>query len=300
MIKLTQISKCYGEKTVVDQVDLSVSTAESVAIIGHNGAGKTTLMKLILGLVRPTSGTLTIAGGNGKWQQSRIGFLPETVSFQGEMTGLQVLKFYARLKRVSTAECFELLELVGLTESAKARVKTYSKGMRQRLGLAQALLGKPVLLLLDEPTTGLDPFLRRHFYQILRDCKARGTAILISSHALSEIEGEIDKILIMKSGRVLIQGTLEQLREAAGLPTQIRVITRPGQEQHFKCFQSGSPHLLNGESRPDRFTFQCGQEDKVALMDQIMTQQQYIQDVQIIPPRLDDLYTHFVEGAEQE
>lgn len=300
MIKLSQVSKSYGDITVVNRVDLSVSAAESVAIIGHNGAGKTTLMKLILGLVRPSSGEISIAGDNGTLQGSRIGFLPETVSFQGEMTGLQVLRFYARLKRVSIAECVELLELVGLTQAAKARVKTYSKGMRQRLGLAQALLGKPRLLLLDEPTTGLDPFLRRHFYQILRDCKARGTAILISSHALSEIEGEIDKILILKEGRVLIQGTLEQLREAAGLPTQIRVVTRAGQSQYFKGFQSGSPYSINGEERPDRFTFQCAQDDKVMLMDQIMEQQQYIQDVQIIPPRLDDLYTHFVERAERE
>lgn len=300
MIKLSQVSKSYGDKIVVNRVDLSVSSAESVAVIGHNGAGKTTLMKLILGLVRPSSGELTIAEGNGQGQGGSIGFLPETVSFQGEMTGLQVLRFYARLKRVSITECVDLLELVGLTEAAKARVKTYSKGMRQRLGLAQALLGKPRLLLLDEPTTGLDPFLRRHFYRILRDCKARGTAILISSHALSEIEGEIDKILIMKEGRVLIQGTLEQLREAAGLPTRIQVITRQGQAQHFKSFQSASPYSLNGEERPDRFTFQCAQGDKVMLMDQIMEQQQYIQDVQIITPRLDDLYTHFVKGTERE
>lgn len=298
MIKLFQISKDYGDRTVVNGVDLSVSSAESVAIIGHNGAGKTTLMKLILGLIKPSSGEMEINTESTSNPKTNVGFLPETVSFQGEMTGIQVLKFYARLKKVPLTQCRELLELVGLTEAAGERIKTYSKGMRQRLGLAQALLGDPKLLLLDEPTTGLDPFLRRHFYRIIRDCKARGTAVLISSHALSEIEGEIDKILIMKNGRVLIQGTLEQLREAAGLPTQIRVIARPGQEQNFKNFQSVMPQAINGEDRSDCFSFQCGQHEKVALMEQIMAQQQFIQDVQIIPPRLDDLYTHFVNGAD--
>jgi len=294
MIKLSQVSKCYGNKTVVQQVDLSVSAGESVAVIGHNGAGKTTLMKLILGLARPSSGILSISAETGKDPHSDIGFLPETVSFQGEMTGNQVLRFYARLKHAPQNQCAELMQLVGLSEAANTRVKTYSKGMRQRLGLAQALLGQPKLLVLDEPTTGLDPFLRRHFYQILRGYQAQGTAILISSHALSEIEGEIDKILIMKQGAVVIQGSLEQLRDAAKLPTQIRVFTLPGKELVFKAFQQQSSYAVNGEDCVDSFSFQCQQDKKVELMQQIMDQQASIKDVQIIPPRLDDLYSHFV------
>ncbi|MCF7980557.1 MAG: ABC transporter ATP-binding protein [Pseudomonadales bacterium] len=294
MIKLSKVSKSYGKKTVVNQVDLSVSAGESVAVIGHNGAGKTTLMKLILGLVRPSSGVLDIATEQGKDPHSDIGFLPETVFFQGEMTGRQVLEFYAKLKQAPRHQCTELMAWVGLNDSANARVKTYSKGMRQRLGLAQALLGKPKLLLLDEPTTGLDPFLRHHFYQILRNCQAKGTAILISSHALSEIEGKIDKVLIMKQGQVVIQGTLDQLREAAKLPTQIRVIVLPGKELIFKGFQQQSPHAINGEDHFGTFSFQCQQHQTVELMNVIMAQQANIKDVQIIPPRLDDLYAHFV------
>ena len=294
MIKLSQVSKYYGNKAVVQQVDLSVSAGESVAIIGHNGAGKTTLMKLILGLAQPSSGILHISTETGKNPHSDIGFLPETVSFQGEMTGNQVLRFYARLKHASQNQCAELMQLVGLSEAANARVKSYSKGMRQRLGLAQALLGQPKLLVLDEPTTGLDPFLRRHFYQILRGCQAQGTAILISSHALSEIEGEIDKILIMKQGAVVIQGSLEQLRDAAKLPTQIRVISLPGKELAFKAFQQQSSYAVNGKDSFNTFSFQCQQDKKMELMQQIMDQQANIKDVQIIPPRLDDLYSHFV------
>lgn len=299
MIKLSQVSKCYGAKTVVNQVDLSVSAGESVAVIGHNGAGKTTLMKLILGLVRPSAGVLNITTEPGKDPHSDIGFLPETVSFPGEMSGRQILSFYAKLKRAPISQCAQLLDLVGLGDAAGARVKTYSKGMRQRLGLAQALLGKPKLLLLDEPTTGLDPFLRKHFYRIVRDCQAQGTAILISSHALSEIEGEIDKILIMKRGEVVIQGTLDQLRETAKLPTRIQVTATPGEETRFKVFQQQSPYAVNGEERTGIFSFLCRQEEKVALMEQIMVQQDSIRDLQIIPPRLDDLYAYFVGRDEQ-
>ncbi len=297
MIKLTQVSKNYGQHTVVDQVSFSVSPEQSVAIIGHNGAGKTTLMKLILGLVRPSEGALEISTDPGRDPHADIGFLPETVSFPGEMTGNQVLRYYAKLKKVSLNQCSELLELVGLSTAATSRVKTYSKGMRQRLGLAQALLGNPKLLLLDEPTTGLDPFLRRHFYGILRECKTKGTAILISSHALSEIEGEIDKILIMRKGSVIIQGTLEQLREAAQLPTQIHVEVLAGEESRFAAFQQ-TDHL-NGENRSSSITFLCQQSEKVELMGQIMTHQKAIKNLQIIPPGLDDLYSHFVEQADQ-
>ncbi len=294
MIKLTGVSKSYRGQVVVNDVSLSVAAQESVAIIGHNGAGKTTLMKLILGLVRPTSGDLEIATDPAKDPHANIGFLPETVSFPGEMTGKQMLGYYAKLKKVSLKQCPELLELVGLSEAAEARIKTYSKGMRQRLGLAQALLGTPKLLLLDEPTTGLDPFLRRHFYKILRDCKARGTAILISSHALSEIEGEIDKILIMNKGAVIIQGSLEQLREAARLPTRICIEPHQGAYQRFAGFME---QAANGADETGQITLLCQQQDKVSLMERIMGQQDAIKDLQIIPPRLDDLYGHFVEQA---
>ncbi len=281
---------------MVDQVSFSVSPEQSVAIIGHNGAGKTTLMKLILGLVRPSEGALEISTDPGRDPHADIGFLPETVSFPAEMSGKQVLQYYAKLKKVSLNQCPELLELVGLSSAAKDRVKTYSKGMRQRLGLAQALLGDPKILLLDEPTTGLDPFLRRHFYGILRECKTKGTAILISSHALSEIEGEIDKILIMRKGSVIIQGTLDQLRDAAQLPTQIRVEVLAGEEHRFAALQQSA---LNGGNPSKTITLLCQNREKVTLMQQIMANQEVIKDLQIIPPRLDDLYSHFVEQADQ-
>jgi Cu-processing system ATP-binding protein len=150
----------------VDHIDLSVYPGERFALLGHNGAGKTTLIKLMLGLCRPTKGEILVQGRQitaAGVSQLNVGYLPESVSFHDSMSGREVIRFYARLKRRSYKECDELLEQVGLTAAAGQRVRTYSKGMRQRLGLAQALLGNPSLLFLDEPTSGLDPALRSLF-----------------------------------------------------------------------------------------------------------------------------------------
>jgi Cu-processing system ATP-binding protein len=167
-LRLQGLCKTYGSHKAVDNIDLTLERGQSLAIIGHNGAGKTTLMKLILGLTRANAGQIKLRSSSvedARVRENReaIGFLPESVSFPGTVSGRQMLRFYARLKKVPKRECESLLDQVGLTAAAGQKINTYSKGMRQRLGLAQALLGKPDLLLLDEPTSGLDPFLRRYF-----------------------------------------------------------------------------------------------------------------------------------------
>ena len=296
-LELCDISKAYGDNRVVNAVNLTVAAGESLAVIGHNGAGKTTLMKLILGLTRPSSGSIrvwnnTLTARRTAAQYEPMGFLPETVAFNGGMTARRVLSFYARLKNQPSAQCDELLELVGLTAAAERRIGTYSKGMRQRLGLAQALLGKPRLLLLDEPTTGMDPFLRRHFYRIIRDRQNAGTTILLASHALTEIEAQTDRVVIMQQGRLLIHGTLDQLRDAAQLPTQIIVTTKAGQVEALlhAVGAAASDLTVNGE----QIVFSCSEVNKLTLLHTITQQQDCINDVQMIAPRLDDLYTHFV------
>ena len=171
------------------------------ALVGHNGAGKTTLIKLMLGLIRADHGAIRVLNEDpaaGEFSARRqLGYLPENVAFNAALTGRETLAFYARLKQIKPATAWPLLDRVGLMEAADRRVGTYSKGMRQRLGLAQALLGQPRVLLLDEPTTGLDPALRQTFYEILNELRDDGATILISSHALNELEDRAEHVLIM-------------------------------------------------------------------------------------------------------
>src|SRR5262249_59354269 len=174
-----------------------------------NGAGKTTLIKLMLGLTHPTSGRVRVLGEDplsraGQLARLQVGYLPENVAFPASLTGLEMLRFYSRLKRRPRAECEDLLAQVGLTGAAPRPIGTYSKGMRQRLGLAQALLGAPHLLFLDEPTTGLDPFLRQSFYGIVAALRGRRVTTVLSSHALSQLETRIDKIVVLHEGTALI------------------------------------------------------------------------------------------------
>jgi Cu-processing system ATP-binding protein len=299
VIALQNVSKHYRNHHAVDSLNLSIYRGESLALIGHNGAGKTTLLKLILGLTRPNTGSIKVNGQLPAQISDRksIAFLPEIVSFSGSMTGKELIKFYARLKNLPESECNRLLELVGLTDVATRKVATYSKGMRQRLGLAQALLGEPELLLLDEPTSGLDPSLRKKFYNIIEDCKSTGTTILISSHALSEIETRIDRIAILKRGRLVIHGTLDELRAVAKLPVQIRVST-----------ESGKTPIVSDTLKPETtwrkfndhcIEFDCHQDEKLYFLQELSRIPSGVTDIEILPPRLDDLYIHFA-GEENE
>lgn len=299
IIELHNVSKHYRQHYAVDSLNLIIEKGESVALIGHNGAGKTTLLKLILGLTRPNAGSIKVNGQVPSQTSGNrnIAFLPEIVSFPGSMTGWELIKFYARLKDLPESECDKRLKLVGLTGAASQKVETYSKGMRQRLGLAQALLGEPELILLDEPTSGLDPSLRKKFYNIIEDCKSRGATILISSHALSEIETRIDRIVILKRGRLVIDGTLDELRAVADLPVQIRVSTLTGQTSIVSdALASEAPFRKFNDHCIE---FDCHQDEKLRVLHNLTRIPSGVTDIEILPPRLDDLYIHFA-GEENE
>lgn len=161
-VELRNVTKRFGAQKAVNQVDLVLKAGESVGLAGYNGAGKSTIMKLILGLITPTEGEVMLLGERtgskaGARLRSQIGYLPETVALHPSLIGIETLDFYAKLKKQPLTQNRGLLERVGISQAAHRRVGTYSKGMRQRLALAQALLGEPKVLLFDEPTTGLDP-----------------------------------------------------------------------------------------------------------------------------------------------
>lgn len=292
-IAAVDLGKDYGGYSAVDSVDLAIPEGRCVALIGHNGAGKTTLMKLILGLVRPTRGRVEVLGFNpataGKHFRQRLGFLPENVAFHDQLTGAETIRFYARLKGVDPAVAAQTLAQVGLTAAATRKVRTYSKGMRQRLGLAQALLGHPRLLLLDEPTTGLDPVLRQEFFDIIRELTSAGTTVVLSSHILTELEARTDLAAIMREGRLVAFGDLDSLRRKAGLPVTVRVTgNAPAIAKKLNgAFQKSlSPDL-------GAISIACPLERKMALLRMLAGFGELCSDVEVRAPTLDDLYLHF-------
>ncbi|MBU6389511.1 ABC transporter ATP-binding protein [Patescibacteria group bacterium] len=211
------IRKQFGQFQAVKGISFQVSPGEVVGIVGPNGAGKTTTIKLILGLLQPNSGRITVFGQNidRSSVRERIGYMPETPSFYAHLAGRELLLFVGELfglgKTIRRERSEELLERVGLTAAANRQLGDYSKGMLQRICLAQALMNKPELLFLDEPLDGLDPIGRVRMKEVLLEIKRTGTAIVLNSHILSDVEIMSDRIAIMDHGRLLALDTVKKL-----------------------------------------------------------------------------------------
>lgn len=291
LVTLSGVSKHYGAQRAIDGLDLQLREGECVALAGHNGAGKSTLIKLILGLIRPTQGRVALFGHDAHSPaaarlRNRIGYLPETVALHPSMTGEETLAFYARLKRQPLLGNAALLERVGISGAARRRVGGYSKGMRQRLALAQALLGQPRVLLFDEPTTGLDPASRLMFYDIVHELRAAGATILLSTHALSELAGHADRIVVMKAGRKIADGAMSALRRSTGLPIRIRLTLA-----HADAPPAGAWRRIEA----GRYELACLEHDKIAAIRSIGALSSDIHDLDIQVPSLDDIYAHLLE-----
>jgi ABC-2 type transport system ATP-binding protein len=215
------LAKRYGSVEALAGVDLEVGEGELVGLLGPNGAGKSTLVKIAVGLVRASSGTAEVAGARAgsRAARSALGYLAELFRFPGWASADEVLALHQRLAGSDggEGERRELLELVGLTEARTRRVDAMSKGMQQRLGIAQSLVGSPRILLLDEPTSALDPAGRRTVRALLEELRARGVAVLLNSHLLSEVELVCDRVAILSRGHVVAAGRPSELAQARGV-----------------------------------------------------------------------------------
>ncbi len=300
-IHLEGVAKHYGTLAAVRNVTIDLGQGQAVALVGHNGAGKTTLFKLMLGLTRQSAGAIRVLGmdphtPDGQRARLEIGYLPENVVFSSGLTGLETLQFYARLKRRSRSECIALLDRVGLGHAARKRVSTYSKGMRQRLGLAQAVIGAPRLLFLDEPTTGLDPLVRQSFYELVGELRGRGVTAILSSHALSELEARIDQVVIMHKGEVVAAGTLDTLRALAGLPVRIKLSVLS--DFRSRALYALAPLASSSHASEDVIELICESRRKMAIIRKIAEFPQVL-DVAIAEPSLDEIYASFLRGKEK-
>jgi Cu-processing system ATP-binding protein len=228
-IALNDISKNYKDIEAVCGVTLELAEGEMFGLVGPNGAGKSTLLKMILGIVKPTGGGLRVDGktlDEDGWKEfrRRIGYMPERVSFYDNLTGDETLNHFARIKGGNAARVIALMDKLLAGDMLSRRVSGYSKGMRQRLNLAQALLNDPDLLILDEPTSGLDPLGTKDFYDMLARVKGRKRlTVILSSHILAEIEDKVDRVGVLKNGRMKAVGTLEELYKGYELPLRLSI-----------------------------------------------------------------------------
>jgi len=292
---LDGLTKRYGRDEVLSAVSLRIEPGERVALLGHNGAGKSTLIKLVLGLTRPTGGRIDVAGHapGSATARAATAYLPEQVAFHRSLTGREQLTTFARLAGEHPRCVAQLLERVGLAGAADRPIGTWSKGMRQRLGLAQALLGRRRVALLDEPTSGLDPISRHDVYQVIDEMAANGTALLIASHALTELEARTDRIAIMARGRMVADDSLAALSRQAALPTRIRLTARADAAERVRAETGGT--RVNGCA----VELTCTVDQKMAQLARISNLGDAVHDIEMTPPSLEDLYRHYC-GEERQ
>lgn len=221
-VSLSALSKRYGKLHAVKGIDLEVTQGEVFGFLGLNGAGKTTTIRILLDLLRPTSGTARVLGMNcqsdGLEVRSRVGYLPGELGLYSDMTGQGTLDFLANLCRQTVDKAYreQLRDKLELSSAdLRRKVREYSTGMKRKLGLIQALQSDAPLLILDEPTEGLDPLMQESFYHVLSDLKKRGRTVFMSSHVLSEVERVCDRIAVLREGEIVLLSQVEEVRKLA-------------------------------------------------------------------------------------
>lgn len=299
LVSLVEAGKSYGQLNALNAINMSLNEGEVLGLFGHNGAGKTTMMKLILGLISPSCGKVEVMGIapdlKEAWHcRSKVGYLPENVSFYEQLTGLEVLTYFVKLKsptnKDSRKQAIDLLEQVGITEAIHRQVKTYSKGMRQRLGLAQAFINRPKLLLLDEPTVGLDPVATQDFYKTVDQLKSTGSSVILCSHVLPGVEQHIDRAMILSSGKLLALGTLQALRKQAELPVIIK-------SSGINYAIAQNSHLTQYLSNVCSNTLKVPAHEKIKVLKQLINMEG-LKDIEIESANLEQVYQHFISVHE--
>jgi len=271
MIRVESLTRTYGDLTAVDQVSFEIGQGEIVGLLGHNGAGKTTIMKMLTGYLEPTSGSIEIDGldiaTRREAVQTRIGYLPENDPLYPEMTVIDYLDFAASLHGVAegerTARIRDAIHKTDLSSKAADLIGTLSRGYCQRVGVAQAILHKPKVLILDEPTNGLDPTQVQHMRELIRALAQQATVIL-STHILQEVQAICDRVIIIRNGQKALDATMDELR--AGKRLLVAVDAAP--ERALALFQGvdgvKSVESLNGQGAGHRYALDLSGENALA------------------------------------
>ncbi len=302
-LKVQGLSKSFEELKAVDELSFEVERGEVFGFLGPNGAGKSTTIKMILGLVQPNAGSVQILGRDLSREpheiKRRLGYLPERVAFYNNLTALQTLEFYASLKGQKKDDLEELLASVGLREFARKRVGTFSKGMVQLLGVAQALIGEPELLIMDEPTTGLDPNWTRQVKDRIKQINQKGTTVFFSSHILSEVQELAKRVAILSRGKLVAMDSVSNLQTQTKRKPQLRLVVGAGRQQALETLEK-----IDGVDDLHEEGFEvvlaCAPEVRTKVLAALASAGIDVQDFRTVDASLEDVFLQYTGNSRQE
>lgn len=300
VIDIQNLTKNYGDIVAVNSLDLDVNEGEVFGFLGPNGAGKTTTIKTIMGLIKPTNGEVSVNGKSLKARRREatigVGYLPENIELYDNLTGRETLKFFAEVRHVSKDEIEPLLEKVELKEASDRKVGGYSKGMVQRLAIAQALLGSPPLLILDEPTSGLDPRGTSMVKGIVRDYTRNGGTVFFSSHILPNVQEVADRVGIISKGKLQAVDSVENLRDDLNIPSKLHIQISGDRRMVIDVLRSDE-RVDNVFTRGDWLTVVCKSDHKRAVMRSIEDQGVDIVNFSTEEGDLEDIFMKYAGGV---
>ena len=311
VIKAEGLTKRYGATLAVDHIDIAVNSGEIVGILGPNGSGKTTTILMLLGLTEPTEGHAEVAGFDPLRAplevKRRVGYLPDQVGFYDGLSARDNLAYTGRLAGLSRHEIDErfdaALSRVGLGDVGRARVATFSQGMRQRLGLAEILMKRPSVAILDEPTTALDPHSTQEFLEMIRRLKADGTAVLLSSHHLDQVQSVCDRVALFNRGRIVLSGTVTELAgRVLGGGHVIDVEVRgPGDATGVEQRLAALPGIVRVQTLglgmdSQRYRVDCQSDLRAEIARRLAADIDLI-GIHFAAPSLNEVYTRYFEEA---
>jgi len=303
-IELRGVTKAFPGVTAVRDLDLTVEEGEVYGFLGPNGAGKSTTIDMLLDLVRPTEGTVTVLGRDARAEsvaiRRRIGVLPEGFSVYDRLSGRKHVEFAIRSKEVD-ADADALLDRVGIREDADRKAGDYSKGMRQRLALAMALVGEPDLLVLDEPSSGLDPAGAKEMRAIVEAEADRGATVFFSSHVLGQVEAVCDRVGILRDGELVAEDSIDGLRDAVGgeetLEIEVDAATDPAVDAvRAIAGVSGVETVADGSRAGDTLVVNCESGVKTGVIAALEDAGVDVQDFHTREASLEDLFLAYTEG----
>ncbi len=300
------LTKQYGDLTAVDSLDLVVHPGEVFGLLGPNGAGKTTTILMLLGLTEPTAGRVQVLGFDPTRRplsvKARVGYLPERLGFYDNLTARENLLYTARLNGIPRAEANrraeEALDQVRLGHVTDRRVSTFSRGMRQRLGVADVLIKSPQLVMMDEPTQGLDPEAAREFLQMIRRLKEDGITVLLSSHLLHQVQAVCDRVGLFHRGRMVLEGTVTELaRQVLGgvYRIHLEVGAPEGLEQALRQIEGV---LALHREEPNHYVLDAGRDLRAEAARAVVEAGGNLLSLRVEMPGLDEIYTRYFEQEE--